>query len=89
MTDLPGLLVPEMNLSSEHFVLYRSTNAFGQTLSLAHNGYPALLLHQPFNEWSQKHWLAPERLRPDLPHAPAIERAGPAPHAREGLPAGT
>lgn len=58
MTDLPGLLVPEMNLSSEHFVLYRSTNAFGQALSLAHNGYPALLLHQPFNEWSEKHWLA-------------------------------
>lgn len=39
---------------SEHFRLYRSENAFGKTLSLERSRYPELLLHQPFNEWSQK-----------------------------------
>lgn len=46
----------DMNPSSEHFVLYRNENAFGKTLSFRFNGHPELLLHQPFNEWSQKHW---------------------------------
>ena len=47
------------NPSSEHFLLYRSENAFGQTLSLVHGGgYPELLLHQPFNAWSEKQWDA-------------------------------
>lgn len=45
--------------ASEHFMLYRGENAFGQTLSLQHGGgYPELLLHQPFNEWSQKQFDA-------------------------------
>lgn len=47
---------PNPNPSSQHFLLYRGENAFGQTLSLDYGRYPELLLHQPFNEWSQKCW---------------------------------
>jgi hypothetical protein len=47
------------NPSSEHFTLYRSKDAFGNTLSLLHGGgYPVVLLHQPFNEWSKQQWDA-------------------------------
>lgn len=46
-----------MDLRSEHFLLYRGKNAFGHTLSLTRNAYPAILLHQPYNAWSHQHWI--------------------------------
>lgn len=65
MSDPPD--PPEMNLRSMHFLLYRSENAFGKTLSLAHSGHPALLLHQPYNAWSVKHWDEPPHIGDSSP----------------------
>lgn len=45
-------------LSSPHFTLEPSSNAFGNTIRLRGTHYPEILLLQPYNAWADQHWLA-------------------------------
>jgi len=44
-------------LTSAHFTLVPSVNAFGNTLRLRETHYPEILLLQPYNAWADQHWL--------------------------------
>lgn len=47
-------------LRSEHFILTRSQDAFGETLALGHGTIRSQTIHllQPYNNWAQTHFLS-------------------------------
>ena len=48
----------ERPLTSPHFILVPSQNAFGNTLRLSEKHYPEILLLQPYNAWAEQHWMS-------------------------------
>jgi hypothetical protein len=43
-------------LISEHFRLYRDSNAYGETLHLRKHEHTHVLLLQPYNDWAAQHF---------------------------------